>query len=531
MKMGETAIDRLPNPSRTSPQGARSRRVWPLLAGAVVLCLAAPAGAQHSGVFGTTTTAGQTASVAPTQLVTETEILPGDQLPGDGLGSSSAVQGDVVVICTTNSDTVAINAGAAYIYRWSGGAFQLELKLAPTDLDESDRFGYSCALDGDVLAIGAPNHGALGDQVGTVYVYRYSAGVWGLEQKLFPGVPLVLGGFGTDVAVSGNVIAVGRWREVLGDLGRVHMFRHDGATWVEEASLTEPGLMRGDYYAYSLALDGKVLAVGSYMDDGFGSIYFYGYDGQDWTLTQKFFNPEPVFGDLFSKGISMDGHVLVTGANREDENGVNAGAAYVLRHNTSEWVLEQKLLASDGLPMDRFGTHVALRDNLIVVGARLDDHLDEIDAGSAYVFRRGPSGWVQTNKLIGADTNHGDWLGHTVATDGKTVLVNAPRHAHLPNLATGSTYLYRFPLLDTPHQAGAGPSVKLLSPGTPTVILYATLDMGGHHHARAHGLSSFGIEPQPWPTAWGAAPPAGVTVYALDEAGRILGAYLGGSRR
>jgi hypothetical protein len=469
--------------------------------------------------------------MVPTEPVLEIEILPGDVLPNDGLGSSSDVQGKVMVICASGSDTIALNAGAAYVYRRNASGWQPEVKLAPNDLQDYDRFGYTCALDGDVLAIGAPNHGALGDRVGTVYVYRYAAGAWALEQKLFPAVPLVLGGFGTDVAVSGDVIAVGRWREVPGDLGRVHVFRHDGTSWVEEASLTEPDLMSGDYYAYSIDLDDDVLAVGSYMDDGFGSIYFYGYDGLDWTLTQKFTNPEPVFGDLFSKSISMDGDVLVTGANREDQNGTDAGAAYVLRHNGAAWVLEQKLLASDALPMDRFGTHVAIADDLLVVGARLDDHPDEDDAGSAYVFRHGASGWVQRNKLIGLDTDRSDWLGHTVATDGKTVLVNAGQHNHGTALPTGSTYVFTFPFHDGPGSQPGAPSVTFSVPATPPVILHAVVNRGGRHQARRHALSDLGIAPMPWARAWGASPPAGVTVYALDNAGRILGAYVGGRAR
>ena len=142
---------------------------WPLLAGCLALILAAPAGAQHSGALGES---GVASSMVPTEPVLEIEILPGDVLPNDGLGSSSDVQGKVMVICASGSDTIALNAGAAYVYRRNASGWQPEVKLAPNDLQDYDRFGYTCALDGDVLAIGAPNHGALGDRVGTVYVYR-----------------------------------------------------------------------------------------------------------------------------------------------------------------------------------------------------------------------------------------------------------------------------------------------------------------------------------------------------------------------
>ncbi|MHC4844690.1 MAG: hypothetical protein ACYTCU_00870 [Planctomycetota bacterium] len=440
-----------------------------LLCGCLGLLLAAPVGAQLSGQAAPET--------PPFQLVVEHEFVPADLVGGEALGASSHVDGDVAVITAPGADDIETNAGAAYVYRRGPGGWQFETKLAPADLGETDNFGQSCSLDGDVLVIAAPNHDAQGTKSGTAYVYRDIAGTWTFEQKLFPSTPIAFGEFGTDVAVSGNVIAVGMYRQSGGNLGRVFMYRHDGSSWVEEDIVTGADSVTNDLFAYALDV-----VVGAYQDDNVGSMYFHRWDGNDWVFLHKVFAPDAQTGDLFSKGVSMSGGYVVAGANREDQNGIDAGAAYVFKFNGVAWEHQQKLLASDGNATDRFGTHVAIADDTILVGARFDDHPGLADAGSAYVFRRYGNEWLQKIKLIGSDTAPADLLGHTVATDGHTFLVNAQVHAHGAGPASGASYAFRFPLHDGPPLLLPTPSVLLLNPGSPPVITLVTGGGGTPHH-------------------------------------------------
>src|SRR6266850_157326 len=62
-------------------------------------------------------------------------------------------------------------------------------------------------------------------------------------------------------------------------------------------------------------------------------------------------------------------------------------------------VQESKLNASDAAAFDRFGFAVAVSGNAAVVGANQDDHDGKPDAGSAYVFVRSGSTWIQQWKL------------------------------------------------------------------------------------------------------------------------------------
>ena len=67
------------------------------------------------------------------------------------------------------------------------------------------------------------------------------------------------------------------------------------------------------------------------------------------------------------------------------------GAAYVYRFNpdTSGWIEETKLLASDGTSADFFGSSVSISGNVgsevAIVGAPYDD-ASAISSGSAYIY-------------------------------------------------------------------------------------------------------------------------------------------------
>ena len=72
--------------------------------------------------------------------------------------------------------------------------------------------------------------------------------------------------------------------------------------------------------------------------------------------------------------------------------------------------LEAKLLASDGAVSDYFGYSVAFDGDTAVIGAFWDDDNGE-DSGSAYVFTRTGTVWVERAKLLHADGDPGDWFG------------------------------------------------------------------------------------------------------------------------
>ncbi len=110
--------------------------------------------------------------------------------------------------------------------------------------------------------------------------------------------------------------------------------------------------------------------------------------------------------DWFGYSVAVSGDVAVVGAVFDDDNGWNSGSAYVFRYDpdSSGWVQEEKLLAPDWPGNDHFGTSVAVSGDVALVGADYD-HDNSPFAGSAYVFRYDPdtSEWIPESKLMASD--------------------------------------------------------------------------------------------------------------------------------
>ena len=137
--------------------------------------------------------------------------------------------------------------------------------------------------------------------------------------------------------------------------------------------------------------------------------------------------------DRFGWSVDIDGNFAIVGAYADDFGATNPnmGSAYIFQKVGSEWVQIQKIYNEDQDDYDRFGWSVAIDGNYAIVGAYGEDH-DEFDgaplakAGSAYIFERGEDGiWVQVQKIVAADRAADDEFGWSVAIHGTTAIVGA----------------------------------------------------------------------------------------------------------
>lgn len=144
--------------------------------------------------------------------------------------------------------------------------------------------------------------------------------------------------------------------------------------------------------------------------------------------------------DLFGIAVAVDGDTAVVGAYGDDGPSTDAGSAYVFVRSGSTWVQQQKLVASDAAANDHFGHSVAISGDTIVVGAESDDS-PNADAGSAYVFTRTGSTWTQQQQLVASDQAPSDNFGVSVAIVGDTVIVGA-NLSNSPLSNTGAAYVF-----------------------------------------------------------------------------------------
>ena len=100
------------------------------------------------------------------------------------------------------------------------------------------------------------------------------------------------------------------------------------------------------------------------------------------------------------------------------------GSAYIFLRSGTSWVQQAKLTASDGNAFDRFGNSVSISGDYAIVGANQDD-VNGTDSGSAYIFKRDSTTWSQQAKLTASDGAASDWFGWSVSISGDYAIVGA----------------------------------------------------------------------------------------------------------
>jgi hypothetical protein len=152
-----------------------------------------------------------------------------------------------------------------------------------------------------------------------------------------------------------------------------------------------------------------------------------------------------------SIAISADGTTIVAGSPHATgfSRGVQ-GAAYVFVEPTTGWPWNgmnetAKLVASDGMNDDSFGSSVSISGGVIVVGAENAAIGSAHSQGAAYVFVEPSTGWsntTETAKLTASDGQQDDHFGSAVSICKDTVAVGAPQASGTRNAREGATYLY-----------------------------------------------------------------------------------------
>jgi hypothetical protein len=396
--------------------------------------------------------------------MTATRIQASDVSAGDEFGNSVDVSGNVAVVGAWMDDPRAYDSGSAYVFRWNGTAWVQEAKLFPADGANSDRFGGDVAVSAGVAVVGALYDDDRGSDSGSVYVFRHSGISWVHEAKLSPTDGQAGDFFGHAVAISGNLIAASAYGDDDRGInaGAVYVWQWTGSAWVQDGKLFAPDAAVSDLFGVDVALSGDRLVVGSYQDDdrgtGSGSAYVFRRTAAGWVQQAKLVATDGAANNLFGWHVDISGDLIVVGVQQhnplpdvivngvvtKNPAGVNQGAAYVFRWTGSAWQQEIKLLASDGVKFDKFGSSVAVADNAVTVGAYWwEDASGPLDMGSAYRFAYDPisRAWRQEVILRPEGGWFYDQLGLSAAMDGDVTIVGALEDS--PNTNAGAVCIFR----------------------------------------------------------------------------------------
>lgn len=313
----------------------------------------------------------------------------------DVFGGAVAICGDTIVVSADaedsnadgvnqdGSDDYASGAGAVYVFVRQGSTWTQQAYLKAAHSGAQDRFGWSLAIQGDTLVVGAP-----GEKSGAREV----------------------NGDQTDDSEVGT--------------GAAYIFLRDGTTWTQQAYLKASNSGRGDSFGGDVAISGDTVVVGARNEKSDGSApdddslirpgaaYVFVRADETWREQAYLKAAHPDSKDVFGDSVAIFGETIVVGARGEDSSatGVNgderdegathSGSAYLFTRSDTTWTQEAYLKASNTDASDSFGWAVGISEDTIAISAVGDDSRsaaingDEDDnslsaSGSVFVF--GPS--------------------------------------------------------------------------------------------------------------------------------------------
>jgi hypothetical protein len=339
----------------------------------------------------------------------------------------------------------------------------LQPTLQPHGLDEvqllasqprqaHDDFGRAVAIDGDVLAVGAPgvNHPEHGEDCGAVYLFQRLADGWQEVAMLSASDPQPVSGFGMAVAVAGERIAVGarfaNTEQGGNAAGAVYLFERVGDGWQEQAKITarDGGVFHLFGYAVDLHDDTLVIgargAPGQNPGDNAGVAYVYHLQGDAWVEQARLASPEARPNDFFGHAVAVWGDWIAVGAYGYDspQIGANSGEVYLFLRRDGLWFEAGRLAAADARPFAQFGTSLAFsgsdsRPAWLLIGANQDGADEDTHLGygaligTAYAFQYKNGAWDQAFKWKLDEPPEYGIFGEVVAIgqDGRGDLVGA----------------------------------------------------------------------------------------------------------
>ncbi len=382
-----------------------------------------------------------------------------------GLASSSSFTFDLLKPNPTPDIIVPANGVSLDRYGWAVGIHQgVALTGAPFktgngtyfaknvnnrwnqySIASSDKRGQAVLIDGEFAFVGAGFQAT-----GSVVVYKNVGGSWVVFQTLSPGDPEG-SGFGHSIARSGNTLVIGAPRTgVFGaTTGAFYVFELSAGTWsqVQKIVTPDPPTFFGDDFGARVAIHGNFLAV---SQPGFASnsaVFVYEKIASSWTFRYKFQAdiPRPpqgrspnTEGFYFGIGLAMNQDELLIGS-RQD------GLVYRYTRSGSDWTRNGSILKS--------GNSLALQGGVLAIGSYPDDSgRSFLDAdyipGTVFIFSLVGGNWQQVgsvwpNGTLDPNIIEDPEYGHSVAHDGKDLIVGLPRARNSSGVQTGKAYIYR----------------------------------------------------------------------------------------
>ena len=341
---------------------------------------------------------------------------------GDFFGEAVALSGDTLAVGAPNEDSSGkgvnstdqgngtTDSGAVYVFARNGSSWNQQGYIKASNTGLSHHFGNQVALLDDTLAVGAPDEAGIStginhDQTnnpsfassGAVYVFVRGGTNWSQQAYIKASNTGQGDGFGANLALSTNVLAVGASGE------------DSSATDVNNSQTNEGATDSGAVYVFSRASD--IWTQQAYVK------------ASDTTASQRFGSTLSVFDNTLAVGTS------------------NGRSAYLFNRSGAIWT-PQSTLTPNTVGVS-FNGALRLSQDMLV----LADSSDMVS-----IFARAGTGWQQAGSAAGV--GHGGTFGNSITISGDTLAVgdvhdtcNAnginPSNCQYTSAYSGAIYIFR----------------------------------------------------------------------------------------
>jgi hypothetical protein len=334
---------------------------------------------------------------------------------GDALAMSN---GRIAIACQYEYDATSTynNSGVVYIYKPETGEL-LHTIQNPNEYgtEAQDEFGYAIDMEGSYLVASAVDEdSAAGTSSGAVYVFDVDSGtlLWTFTN---PNIQTssASDGFGEDVSISGNYVAVGAPYEDTPQSQSGVVYIYDLLTGSLVETIENPtvyGTANDDRFGERVSLSGNKLLVSARGEDDDGTTFtgkaylFHLTNAEPYVPTGEEFD-QLAEAAAFPHSFLQVEHSIINPNISNETTG-------------NEWF---------GGNIEGDGEGVAISGDYFIVGSETEDTASGQGQGVAYIFEStsGNLKHVLTNPNSFANTAN-DWFGHSVAISGNYAVVSAP---------------------------------------------------------------------------------------------------------
>ncbi len=379
-------------------------------------------------------------------------------------GATIVINGEVIAAGTpwsspvltlgNNEITIVVSSpgheSRTYTVRITRGGPIAYIKASNTS--EGAAFGWSVAISGDTLAVGAPYDGYVTDMEtglasdtgGATYVFVNRGGAWSQQAYLKASNAEASDLFGYDVAISGDTILIGAPNEssnargVNGDQndnsatlsGAGYVFVRRDDAWSQQAYLKASNADAQDHFGAVVAISDDTIVVtaadessaahginGDQSDNSVplaGAAYVFVRHNNAWS--QQAYLKGQVAGDRsFGGALALAGSTLAVAGESSSEDIVQ-----MLERVGDVWTQTDRLGSGD--LSTHFGTDLALHGETLLVGAPQPSSWGR---GEVFVFVRQDVGWMEQARLRSPEPRGGTF-GQSVGLFGDVAVIGFP---------------------------------------------------------------------------------------------------------